>query len=274
MWNLAEVSISSILENIWKWISTEGLKVIIGGILLFILCKIINFVIRRLDKKLESKKVDKTLRIVLLPWAGRILKFIGACVYIGYLGFETSSISAAIASLGVTIGLALQGSLSNLAAGIVILVTRPFRIGDKIKCENVEGVVENISIMYTYIVTGNNEMVCIPNSEITSNKLINYMAKDKIRQELRFSVAYNADYKRAKELIMQCVKDNGKCLEDPEPTIVLSEQADSALILSLKVWTTHDVYWDVRYDLMERVTDTLLANNIEIPYNQLDVHMR
>ena len=129
--NAINFDIDNFLNTIWSWITTEGIKVIIGAILLFIVCKVTNLIVRRFDKRLTKKNVDTTLRVVLLPWLGRIIKIVALCAYIGYLGFETSSISAAIASVGVTIGLALQGSLSNLAGGIVILVTRPFRIGDK-----------------------------------------------------------------------------------------------------------------------------------------------
>ena len=113
---LGAISFSEILDTVWQWLTTEGLKVVIGGIVLFIVCKLTNLLVRRLNKRLEKRNVDKTLRVVLTPWLGRIIKFIAVCVYIGYLGFETSSISAAIASLGVTVGLALQGSLSNLGS--------------------------------------------------------------------------------------------------------------------------------------------------------------
>lgn len=271
---LGAISFSEILDTVWQWLTTEGLKVVIGGIVLFIVCKLTNLLVRRLNKRLEKRNVDKTLRVVLTPWLGRIIKFIAVCVYIGYLGFETSSISAAIASLGVTVGLALQGSLSNLAAGIVILVTRPFKIGDKISSESVTGIVENITIMYTYLVTPTNETVCVPNSDLTTDKLINYNSKSTRRIDLNFGVAYTKDYKRAKDIIMQCVCDNGQCLEDPAPVVVLSEQAASSLVFTLKVWTLTENYDDVKNDLMERVTDALIANNVEIPYNQLDVHIK
>lgn len=271
---LSAITFSEILDIVWQWLTTEGLKVVIGGIVLFIVCKLTNVLIRKLNKRLEKKNVDKTLRVVLTPWLGRIIKFIAVCVYIGYLGFETSSISAAIASLGVTVGLALQGSLSNLAAGIVILVTRPFKIGDKISSESATGVVENITIMYTYLVTSTNETVCIPNSDLTTDKVTNYNSKPTRRIDLSFGVAYTKDYKRAKDIIMQCVADNGQCLEEPAPSITLSEQAASSLVFTLKVWTLTENYDDVKADLMERVTDALIANNVEIPYNQLDVHIK
>ena len=271
---LCAVDFAGILDTIWNWLTTEGLKVVIGGIVLFVICKLINLMVRKLDKRLEKRNVDRTLRVVLKPWLGRILKFISVCVYIGYLGFETSSISAAIASLGVTVGLALQGSLSNLAAGIVILVTRPFKIGDKISSESATGIVENITIMYTYIVTATNETVCIPNSDLTTDKLTNFNSKPVRRIDLAFGVAYSKDYKRAKDIIMQCVIDNGQCLEDPAPAVVLSEQAASSLVFTLKVWTLTENYDVVRSDLMERVTDALIANNVEIPFNQLDVHIK
>ena len=193
--NAINFDIDNFLNTIWSWITTEGIKVIIGAILLFIVCKVTNLIVRRFDKRLTKKNVDTTLRVVLLPWLGRIIKIVALCAYIGYLGFETSSISAAIASVGVTIGLALQGSLSNLAGGIVILVTRPFRIGDKITVNDETGVVENITIMYTYIVTADNLVVCIPNSQVTSNKLSNFNTKPNLRQELMFTISYGNDYK-------------------------------------------------------------------------------
>ena len=246
----------------------------IGAILLFIVCKVTNLIIRRFDKRLMKKNVDTTLRVVLLPWLGRIIKIVALCAYIGYLGFETSSISAAIASVGVTIGLALQGSLSNLAGGIVILVTRPFRIGDKVTINDETGVVENITIMYTYIVTADNLVVCIPNSQVTSNKLTNFNKKSDLRQELKFTISYGNDYKAAKELCLNCATEDERVLTDPAPSCRLVEHGAHGLVLSLKVWTSFDNYWSVRNDLMEKITDALMDGGYEIPFNQLDVHMR
>ena len=122
--------------------------------------------------------------------------------------------------------------------------------------------------------TSTNETVCIPNSDLTTDKLTNFNSKQTRRIDLNFGVAYTKDYKRAKDIIMQCVRDNGQCLEDPAPAIVLSEQAASSLVFTLKVWTLTESYDDVKADLMERVTDALIANNVEIPYAQLDVHIK
>lgn len=272
--NAINFDIDNFLNTIWSWITTEGIKVIIGAILLFIVCKVTNLIVRRFDKRLTKKNVDTTLRVVLLPWLGRIIKIVALCAYIGYLGFETSSISAAIASVGVTIGLALQGSLSNLAGGIVILVTRPFRIGDKITVSDETGVVENITIMYTYIVTADNLVVCIPNSQVTSNKLSNFNTKPNLRQELMFTISYGNDYKAAKELCLNCAIADERVLGDPAPSCRLVEHGAHGLVLSLKVWTDFDNYWGVRNDLMEKITDELMEGGYEIPFNQLDIHMR
>lgn len=272
--NAINFDIDNFLNTIWSWITTEGIKVIIGAILLFIVCKVTNLIVRRFDKRLTKKNVDTTLRVVLLPWLGRIIKIVALCAYIGYLGFETSSISAAIASVGVTIGLALQGSLSNLAGGIVILVTRPFRIGDKITVSDETGVVENITIMYTYIVTADNLVVCIPNSQVTGNKLSNFNTKPNLRQELMFTISYGNDYKAAKELCLNCAIVDERVLGDPAPSCRLVEHGAHGLVLSLKVWTDFDNYWCVRNDLMEKITDELMEGGYEIPFNQLDIHMR
>ena len=272
--NAINFDIDNFLNTIWSWITTEGIKVIIGAILLFIVCKVTNLIVRRFDKRLTKKNVDTTLRVVLLPWLGRIIKIVALCAYIGYLGFETSSISAAIASVGVTIGLALQGSLSNLAGGIVILVTRPFRIGDKITVSDETGVVENITIMYTYIVTADNLVVCIPNSQVTGNKLSNFNTKPNLRQELMFTISYGNDYKAAKELCLNCATADERVLGDPAPSCILLEHGAHGLLLSLNVWTDFDNYWGVRNDLMEKITDELMEGGYEIPFNQLDIHMR
>ncbi|MDE5618265.1 MAG: mechanosensitive ion channel family protein, partial [Clostridia bacterium] len=271
--NAINFDIDAFLNSIWTWITTEGLKVIIGAVILFIVCKLTNLIIKKIDKRLCKKSVDTTLRVVLLPWLGRIIKILALCAYIGYLGFETSGISAAIASIGVTIGLALQGSLSNLAGGIVILVTRPFRIGDKVTIDGETGVVENITIMYTYIVTADNLVICLPNSQVTSNKLTNFNKKQNLRQELQFTIAYGNDYKEAKQLCLKCAGEDERVLTDPEATCRLVEHGAHGLILSLKVWTTFEDYWGVHNDLMEKITDALMENNFEIPYNQLDVHI-
>ena len=137
----------ALLENIGNWITTEGLKVVISIIILYIACKIVDFIAKKVDKKLESRHMDETLRKVLVPTVKRVIKVLLFVCVIGYLGFETSSISAAILSVGATIGLALQGSLSNFAGGILIITLRPYKIGDYIVVDGVEGT----AVSYTHL---------------------------------------------------------------------------------------------------------------------------
>lgn len=265
---------TTLFVNIGNWIVTEGLKALVAFIVLLILFKITNVICRKLAKLMRKKKLDEAVVRVSETWARRGIKFVLFIVFIAYLGFETSSITAAIASLGVTIGLALQGSLSNIAGGIVLLVMHPYRVGDEIEIEGNTGTVEDIKLFYTYLRTSDNKLIVIPNSTAANDEIINYSTKPTRRVDLIFSISYDSDYETAKALIIDCVKGLGHALEDPAPFVGMEAHAQSSVDVIVKYWVPTDVYYDSKYMMREAVKLAFDANGIEIPYPQLEVHTK
>ena len=170
-------------------------------------------------------------------------------------------------------GLAVQGSLSNFAGGVLIILTRPFKIDDYIETQGISGTVEDIHIIYTILRTPDNKVIHIPNGTLANSTITNYSSKDTRRVDFTFSIAYDADYLKAEQIILDICKSHSLVLDDPAPVCRLSEYADSAIKLVLRVWTLSSDYWNVYFDINESVKNEFDAAGISIPYNQLDVHI-
>ena len=220
---VATASNESILETLKNWAMTSGIKIIIALIIMLIAFKVIKVVSRRIEKRLDkSGKFDHTI-VKTLAYAGRLVaKFIVLSCLVGYLGIDTTGLAALIASLGVGVGLAVNGALSNFAGGVLILATRPFKIGDYIVAQGTEGVVEDIKIVSTTIVTLDNKVVHLPNGALSSGTIINYSEKDIRRVDLTFSVAGN-DPEQVKKLIREVCDADEKVLKDPATFVKVSD---------------------------------------------------
>ncbi len=263
----------ALLENVVNWITTEGVKVVIALVILFISFAVIGLVVRSLRKRLEKKNVDKTLARTSVYVLNILLKAIVIICLIGYLGFETSGITAIITSLGLGIGLAVQGTLSNLAGGVLLLVTRPFKVDDFIEACGVSGTVRDIHITYTILTTGDNKEICLPNGTLANSTIINYSKNPTRRLDMAFSIAYEADRAKAIDLIKEICEAHELVLKDKDVFVKITEHADSALIVTTRVWVNGGDYWGVKFDIMEQVLSAFNSNNIEVPYNKLDVNI-
>ncbi len=248
-------------------IITAVILLIIG----IVLSKLILFI---MNKGMEKSHIDKTVTRFSYSLVKIILYIIVATIVLAILGIPMSSIIAVIGTAGVTVGLALKDSLSNIAGGFTILITKPFAIGDYILTEGAEGTVELISIWYTKLLTSDNKTVFIPNGQIISSKITNYTMQKTRRVDITFQISYDNDYKKAEEIIKSVLDSHELTLEEPAPTVRLFAQSESSLDIVCKVWVKKDDYWDVYYDIMAQVKDAFDENGIEIPYRQLDVHMK
>lgn len=262
----------AMLKDIGTWAVTEGIKVLVGLLVLFILFKLTNFFTKRFDKLLNRKLIEPTIIRVVIPLTRRAIKFLLILIFLDYLGIQTASITAAIASAGVAIGLALQGSLSNLAGGIVILIMHPYKIGDYVQCDGYEGTVTDIKLFYTYLKTGDNKVVVMPNGKVSNEHIVNVNQNETRRQDIIFSISYNDDFEKAKKVIQDCIGELDYVLKDPAPFVNITEHASSSINILARFWVPTDKYWDSKWYLLERVKKAFDENNIEIPYPQLDVH--
>lgn len=259
---------------LFNWMTTTGIKLVIAIVIMVISFSVINFLTKKLYKRLQKKKADETLSRVGTQCLRISLKVIVLVCLIGYVGIATASISAVIASIGIGISLAVQGTLSNFAGGVIIIIMRPFKIGDFITSNGESGTVEDIKLFYTHIVTPDNKAVVIPNGALANNVIVNASAKNTRRVDLVASVAYGSDVAKVKQLIMQVCAANELVFQDPAPFVEMSKMGDSSLDFTVRAWCNRGDYWTVNFALLDAILKTLKENGIEIPFNQLDVNIK
>lgn len=264
---------NQIWQEIVGWLSTSGVKLVIGLIAFFIVCKLVNGLSKRIKKRMEKKGVEKTIVVVTYKILRVGLKVLVFILLLGFWGIDTAGIGAAIASVGVAVGLAMQGSLSNLAGGILIIILHPFRLGDYIEAQGEEGTVEEISIFYTYLASPDNKTIMIPNGTLLNGNIVNYSKKSLRRVDLLYSVSYAQDFEKAKAVILDVIKNNEMILTDPEPLVRVKTHNASSIDIVTRVWANSGDYWSVYFQMQEDVKKRFDAEGIEIPYPQLDVHL-
>lgn len=203
---------------------------------------------------------------------GAILAFV-VIASLNQLGVNTTSLAAVIAAAGLAVGLALQGSLSNLAAGVMLIVFRPFKVGDFINAGGAEGKVEEISIFTTNMTTIDNKHVIVPNNEITGGVITNFSAKETRRIDLIIGVSYDDDLAKTKTVLADVIDNEPRILKDPAPTIGVLELADSSINFAVRPWVNTSDFWPTRFDLLQAIKERLDAEGISIPFPQRDVHM-
>lgn len=265
---------NSFLTQIITWATTTGAKIILSILILFISFRIINQISRKIEKKSSVEKYDKTI-VKTLAYFFRVgLKLIIVICLISYLGIDTSGLTALVASLGVCIGLAVNGALSNLAGGVLILLTRPFKIDDYIEAQGHAGTVIDIHITNTKLLTPDNKVIYLPNGNLANGDIINYSEMDKRRVDFIFSIGHKEDFEKAKQIIKDICLAHELVFKAPEPFIKLKEYASSSVNIVTRVWTKNSDYWTVYFDIMEQIKIAFDKEGIEIPFNQLDVHIK
>lgn len=250
------------------------IKLIIAFLILFIGWKLVKQLMKLLDKGKLFSKLDHTVRSFMTSAIGLVLKVILVATAAVTLGIPESSFLTLFASCGVAIGLALQGSLSNFAGGLMLLIFKPFKEGDYIKTADNEGTVVSINVFYTVIKTIENQHITLPNGGLSNAAIVNYSAEQTRRLDLTFGVAYGSDINKVRDILLQTAEDYALVLEDPEPVVVLDKQNESSLDFILRCWTDRTNYWETRYFLNEEVTKKFVENGVEIPFPQMDVHMK
>ena len=252
-----------------------GIRVLLALVFFFIgriLIKWIRKIVRRsIERSSAYKGVEQFVDSVLKFALYFLLIFSIASKF----GVDTTSVAALIASGGVAIGLALQGSLSNFAGGVLILLLKPFEVGDYIieDSNGKEGTVKEIQIFYTKLSTIDNKTIVIPNGMLTNNSLTNATAKDERRLDLKLSISYSADLKKAKMLIENIIRQDESILKDDEIVVFVDDLADSAVVIGARAWVKNEEFWPTKWRLLETIKLTLDEHGVEIPYPQLTVHM-
>lgn len=268
------------MENLDKWVDIAqgfvvdyGLK-IVGAIVIWIIGSwIIKKVNKGIAKVMTKKNYDESLQKFLLNLIGWILKILLFLAILSQLGVETTSFAAILAAAGLAIGMALQGSLGNFAGGVLIMIFKPIKIGDLIEAQGELGVVKEIEIFTTKIVSPTNKEIIIPNGALSNGNITNYSTEGKLRVDLTIGVSYDADIKQTKDVLMKVLTDNPQVLKDPAPSVNVSELADSSVNFAVRPFATVADYWDVYFGTIEKCKLALDAAGIEIPYpHSVEIH--
>ncbi|WP_029037612.1 mechanosensitive ion channel family protein [Salinimicrobium xinjiangense] len=233
---------------------------------------LIKLIIGYIRKFFSNRGHDPALTKFLVNLVNGILMVLLLISVVGMLGIETTSFIAILGAAGLAIGLALQGSLSNFAGGVLILLLKPFKLGDWIEVNGISGSVKDISMFYTKLNTFGNQLAIIPNGELSNENIINYTAEDKRRDAITIGISYESNIKLAKDTLMELLKEQENILEDPAPAVVVTELADSSVNLSVRFWAKNEFFWDCHWFTIEEAKTRLEAAGISIPFPQRDVH--
>jgi len=260
-------------ETISKYIVEYTPKVLTALAILIIGWIIIGFIVRTVKHLMKKKNLEPSLQKFLADLTGWALKILLFVTVISQLGVATTSFAAIIGAAGLAVGLALQGSLANFAGGVLIMIFKPFKIGDLIEAQGALGVVKEIQIFTTKIVSPENKLIILPNGALSNGSITNYTEEGKLRVDMTFGVSYDADLKETKEVLMKVLTDNPKVLKDPAPTVNVVELADSSVNFAVRPWAKPEDYWDVYFDTTEQVKLALDKAGIEIPYpHSVEIH--
>lgn len=263
----------NLMDKLSDWGSLYGMT-ILGAVAIFIIGRIvIGIITSAVRKVLTRSKTDETLVKFVSSLTRMILLTILIIAILEHLGIDTASFVVVMGAAGLAIGFALQGSLSNFAAGVMLMIFRPFKVGDFVEAGGSVGVVEEVGVFSTIMKTGDNKKIIIPNSGITGGNITNYSAKETRRVDLVFGIGYNDDLKKAKALLEQILQEDARILKDPAPVVAVGELADSSVNFIVRPWVKSGDYWPVYWDLTEKVKLTFDAQGISIPFPQQDVYM-
>ena len=265
--------INSIVEQITHWGLSGIWKIVFALLIWFIGKKLISLSLKLLRKVFDRGSIDLgvvnfTMSIIKFAlYAGLIL------MVIDELGIQTTSLITVFGSAALAVGMSLQGSLSNFAGGVLILIFKPFKVGDYIVVGNYEGTVRTIEILYTKLTTVDNKVVMLPNGTLSNSNIINVGAEDFRRLDIEMSIGYSSDLKLAKTLLNTIVNNNPAVIKDRDIKVIVKSLDESCVTLETRVWVKTEDYWDTRFTLLEEYKAEFDKNGIEIPFNQMDVHI-
>ena len=262
------------LSTALGYLINASIRIVIAIALLILTFKIVNYLARKIEKIADEGRIDKTLARAFAYVFKLGVKAIIIICLIGFIGIDTSGFTALIVSLGAGIGLALNGALSNLAGGIIIILTRPIRVDDFIEAQGYSGTVEDIHVTNTKLRTPDNKVVYIPNGPLSSGTIVNYSVKDTRRLDFTFLISYKDDFESVKRMVTDVCASHSLVLLEPEPMVRVSSHGESGIEITARVWVKRENYWTVNYDILETVKAAFDKRGIEIPYPQLDIHLK
>lgn len=268
------IDIEAILQRVYEYLAQYGFKVIGALIILLVGRWLAKFISQWIERVLIKSRVDKTLAKFAKNLSNMVLLIFVLIAAMARLGVETAQFAIVLGAAGLAIGLALQGSLSNFASGFLMIIFRPFKVGDFIEAAGVKGTVIEIQLFNTIINTPDNIRAIIPNAQITGGNVLNYTTNGTRRVDLVIGVSYEDDLKKARTIIEGVLAQDERVLQDPKPNVAVFELGDSSVNFVVRPWVKSADYWDAYFDITSKVKLALDENGISIPYPQQDVHIK
>jgi len=260
------------LEQAYLLALEIGPNLIKAALIFFVGMYVVRFINRIVKRFFDRKDYDETLETFLASFINISLKGVLFVLVITQLGVQSSSLVAVVGAAGLAVGLALQGSLSNFAGGVLILVFKPFKVGDYIEAQGVSGTVKEITIFTTKINTFGNQSAIIPNGDLSNHTIVNYNAEDLRRDKIEVGIGYSSNIKKAKEILLELCEKDESILNDPEPAVFVANLGDSSVDLSLRFWAKNEDFWAAHFDMLENLKGRFDEEGIEIPFPQRVVH--
>ncbi len=265
------------VNKIIEFLQTDGLAFAIDlalALVIFFLGRfVIRLVVRALSKTMQKNAVEKTLETFICNLVSMALLIVVVIAAIGQVGIQTTSFIAIFGAAGLAVGLALQGSLSNFASGVLIILFRPYKVGDWVEAAGISGAVDQVQILTTILKTGDNKQVIVPNSQIMDSIITNYSAHDTRRVDMVIGVSYEDDLDKVRKTLEEIIAADDRILQDPAPKIAVSELADSSVNFVVRPWCATAYYWAVMCDLTETIKKRFDQDGISFPFPQRDVHL-
>jgi len=268
-----DMDLSQLIAKVYELLTVYGLRVI-AAIVIFVLGRWVALGVAKVIKRVMIKsKVDETLVSFVRNLCYVALLAFVVIAALNQLGIQTASLIAVLGAAGLAVGLALQGSLGNFAAGVLMVIFKPFKVGDFIEGAGTAGIVEKVEIFTTQLKTPDNKTVIVPNAKLTGDNITNFTVKGTRRVDFVFGIGYGDDIDKARSIIKEIIDRDERVMKEPEPMIVVSELADSSVNLTVRAWTSAGDYWSFYFDTTENVKKQFDTEGVSIPFPQRDVHL-
>ena len=270
---MEEIDVNKYAEMAKQFVVTYGMKVVIAIVVLLLGLMVIKSITKAAGRMMEKKDVDASLRPFLKSMINVILKLMLFISVIQMVGIATTSFVAVLGAAGLAVGLALSGTLQNFAGGVIILLLKPFKVGDWIDAQGHSGTVSEIQIFCTILKTPDNKTVILPNGPLSTGAMVNYSTEELRRVDMEFGIGYDDDIDKAKATLSKLIDSDDRILKDPAPAVLLGTLADSSVNFKVRVWANAGDYWGIYFDFHESVKKAFDNEKIGIPYPQMDVHL-
>ncbi len=264
---------SVLIKMLSGYISEYGLRLLGAIVVLVIGLWIVKMIVRNSQRLMEKSKIDASLRSFLKSLIDIVLKVLLIISVMSMMGIKMTSFIALLGAAGLAVGMALSGTLQNFAGGVIILIFKPFKVGDFITAQGFSGIVKEIRIFVTVLTTVDNKTIFIPNGPLSNGSMTNFSAQPKRRVDWTFGIAYGNNYDTAKKMLLDMMNDDKRILKDPKPFVALGELADNSVNLTTRAWVNAADYWDVYFDMNEKFYKNADKFGLSIPFPQMDVHL-